>query len=201
MTTYLILYNDPDLLKIKTKDDEIKYLKFKTEKHDYENILKSVKIDNDYYRKKYKSLNKKNVFLTVSEILMSPVGLRVRSGLTVSGLAPVGNLCASSISFLSSIITLITKEYFSKLKIRSTKLRDWINVITLFHEKTLKIYMVDKKLNQKEVEELRKIYNHYLDKRKESMKNTQFRVEDILGDKISKDSLSPEKKLIQKFFS
>ena len=41
------LINDPDLLKIETKDDETIELKYKTEKHDHENILKSLKIDND----------------------------------------------------------------------------------------------------------------------------------------------------------
>ena len=35
--TYLNLNNEPELLKIKTKEDEIKDLKFKTEKHDYKN--------------------------------------------------------------------------------------------------------------------------------------------------------------------
>ena len=30
---------EPELLTIKTKDDEIKDLKYKTEKHDYENAL------------------------------------------------------------------------------------------------------------------------------------------------------------------
>ena len=46
--TYRNLNQDPDLLKIKTKDDEIDELKYKTEKHDHENILKSLKIDNEY---------------------------------------------------------------------------------------------------------------------------------------------------------
>ena len=50
--------NEPELLKIKTRDDEIKNLKNQTEKHDHENILRSLKVDNDYY-KKYKPLNKK----------------------------------------------------------------------------------------------------------------------------------------------
>ena len=52
--------------------------------------------------------------------------------------------------------------------------------------------MADRKIDQKEVEELKKIYNHYLDRGKDIMKNTQFRVEDIFGYKISKDYLSPE---------
>ena len=39
---------------------------------------------------------------------------------------------------------------------------------------------------------MKKIYNHYLDKRKEIMDSTKFKVEDIFGDVISKDSISPE---------
>ena len=82
--------------------------------------------------------------MIVSEILVGSVGLGVRSCLTMSGLAPVGITCAGSISFLSSIITLITNECSSNLKLRYTKLGDWINVITLLYEKTLKEYMIDK---------------------------------------------------------
>ena len=51
--------NETEILKIKTRDDEIKNSKYRTEKHDHENILKSLKIDNEYYRKKYNKLNKK----------------------------------------------------------------------------------------------------------------------------------------------
>ena len=54
MSVYPSLKNeDPTLLKITTKDDEIKELKYRTEKHDYENILKSLKADNEKYIKKY----------------------------------------------------------------------------------------------------------------------------------------------------
>ena len=62
--TYPNLNNEPDLLKIKTKDDEIKNLKYETEnlkncneRHNHEIILKSLKVDNEYYKKKYKNLN------------------------------------------------------------------------------------------------------------------------------------------------
>ena len=79
MNTYPNL-NEPELLKIKTREDEIKNLKYQTEKHDHEKILKSLKIDNEYYRKKYKNLNKKKVFLIVSEILLGTIGLGVASG-------------------------------------------------------------------------------------------------------------------------
>ena len=45
---------DPTLLKITTKDHEVIDLKHKTEKHNLEVILRSIKSDNDYYRKKIK---------------------------------------------------------------------------------------------------------------------------------------------------
>ena len=69
MTTHPNI-NEPELLKIKTRDDEIKNLKYQTEKHHYENILKSLKIDNEYYKKKYKSLNKKKVLLIITKLLI-----------------------------------------------------------------------------------------------------------------------------------
>ena len=78
------------------------------------------------------------------------------------------------------------------MKIRYTKLRDWIKVITLLYEKTLKTSLIDKKIDEKEALELKKIYNHYLDRRKEIMKKTQSKVEDVFGDAISKDNFSQE---------
>ena len=95
--------------------------------------------------------------MIVSEILIGGVGLGVGTGLTIYGLAPVGVSCAGGISFLSNISTLITNEYFSRLKIRYVKLKDWNHVITLLHEKTLKESMIDKEIDQKEAEELKKI--------------------------------------------
>ena len=62
MSTYPNLTNEPDLLKIKTKDNGIKELKYRTEEHDYENLLKSLKSDNDYHKKKYKKLTKKSIY-------------------------------------------------------------------------------------------------------------------------------------------
>ena len=59
------------------------------------------------------------------------------------------------------------------------------------YEKTLNQSMIDK-LDEKEALELKKINNHYLDKRKQIMDSTKFKVEDIFGDVISKDSISPE---------
>ena len=63
MANYPDLKNEPELLKRKTRDDEIKNLKYQTEKHDHENLLKSLKADNEKYKKIYKSLNKKKIAL------------------------------------------------------------------------------------------------------------------------------------------
>ena len=115
------------------------------------------------------------------------------STLTMSILNPsIGIVLTSSTALLTSIAILITNENISKLKIGYTKLRDWIIIITLLYEKTLKIFMIDKKIDQKEAEVLKKVYNLYIDKRKEILKNTQYKVENVLGDVISKDNFSQE---------
>ena len=51
--------------------------------------------------------------MIVSESLIGPVGLAVSSGLSISGLAHVGKVCAGSISFLSSNSTLI--QFFFRI--------------------------------------------------------------------------------------
>ena len=56
-----------------------------------------------------------------------------------------GIIISSSTALLTIIAILKTKDYISKLKIRYTKLRDWINVIVLLYEKTLTDSMIDKK--------------------------------------------------------
>ena len=58
MAAYLNLNKEPELLKIKTKYDQLEELQYKTEKHDHGNILKSIKIDNDYYKKSTKHFKK-----------------------------------------------------------------------------------------------------------------------------------------------
>ena len=191
MSTYPNLNFEPELPKIKTRDDEIKYLKYETEKHDHENILQSLKIDNEYYKKKYKTLNKKKILLIITEILIGSAS--TIGGLAISLVNPgAGIIISNSTALLSSIAILFTNEYLSKLKIRYTKLRNWIDVNTSLYEKTLKQSMVHKKIDEKEAQELKKIYNHYIDKRNEIMKNTQFKAEDVFGDVISKDNLGQE---------
>ena len=76
-------------------------------------------------------MNRKKVILSITEILVgsaSAVGTST-TGLKIPG---AGIIISSSTALLTSIAILITNEYISNLKIRFTKLRDWINVITLF---------------------------------------------------------------------
>ena len=161
------------------------------EKHDYENILKSLKIDNEDYKKKYKNINKKKVLLIITE---TPVGSDSTVGTSTMGLINprAGIILSSSTALLTSIAILITYEYISELKIRYTELKDTINVITRLYEKVLIQSMVCKKIDEKEALEVKNIYNHYLDKTKEIMKHTSSKVEDFLGDVISKDIFSQE---------
>ena len=75
-------------------------------------------------------MNKKKVLLIITEILVgsaSAVGSSTMR-LIIPG---AGIIISSSTALLTNIAILITNEYISKLKIRYTKLRDWINVITL----------------------------------------------------------------------
>ena len=169
----------------------MKNWKYQAENHDYENILKTLKADNEKYKKKYKSLNKEKVLLIIKELLVrsgSGIGTSTMSLLNPS----IGVVLTSSSVLLTSLAILFTNEDKSKLKIGDTKLRDCINVITLLYEKTLKEPMIDKKINEKESEQLKQICNHYIDKKSEKMKNNQFKVEDVFTDVISKDTISTE---------
>ena len=114
MTNYPDLKNDVELLKIKTKDDQLKELQYKTEKHDHENILNSLKADNEYYKKKYKNLNKKKVLLIITEILIgsgSAIGSSAMSLINPGA----GIIISSSTALLTSIAILIANEYISKI--------------------------------------------------------------------------------------
>ena len=134
--------NEQELIKIKTRDDETKNLKYQTEKHDHENILKTFKSDNESYKKKNEPLNKKKVLLIITEKL---VGTGSAIGSSTMGLINpgAGIIISSSTALLTSIAILITNEFISKVKKRYTQLRDWINVFTLLYEKTLKETMID----------------------------------------------------------
>ena len=193
----------PSLLKVKTKDVEIKDLKYEAEKHDYENIFKSLESDNDYYKKKYKSVNKNKIYISILEILAGASGVVVGSTLTATGVGTqTGVPIAGVSSLVISVAVLFTNEYFSRLKSRYQKLRVHIKMIKLLYEKTLKKSLVDKKIDEKESEELKSIYNHYITKRKEIIENTKFTVEDIFGKLDLTETISSEQiRTLNAFFS
>ena len=138
-------------------------------------------------------MNKRKVFLIITEIFIGS-GTAISTS-TMSIMNPsIGIVLTSSSALLTSLAILITNEYLSKLKIRCTKLRDRINFITNIYEKTLNQSVVDKNIDEKEAFELKNIYNHYLDKRKEIMNSTKFKFEGISGEIISIDYFSPEER-------
>ena len=109
MSGHPITKKEPEILEIKTRDDEIKNLKYITEKHDNENILKSLEIDNEYYKKKYKSLIKKKALLIITEILIGS-GSAISTS-TMSLINPsIGIVLTSSTALLTILAILITKE-------------------------------------------------------------------------------------------
>ena len=144
MTTYPNLNNEPELLKIRSKDDQLKELQYKTEKHDFEKILKSLKNENESYKKKYKSLNKKKILLIITKILVGSGSAIATSTISLTN-PSTGIVLTSSTALITSLAILVTNENISKLKLRYTKLRDWINFITILYEKTLSQSMIDKK--------------------------------------------------------
>ena len=79
------------------------------------------------------------ILLIITEILIG-------SGSAI-GSSGVGIIISGSIALLTSIASLITNEYISKLKITFTKLRDWVFVFKLVYETTLKQSMIDKKID------------------------------------------------------
>ena len=100
-------------------------------------------------------MNKSKILLNITEIL---IGSGSTIGSSTMGLINLGAgiIISSSTALLTSIAILITNEVISKSKIRYTKLRDWVKVINLLYEKTLKISMVDKKIDEKGADELQK---------------------------------------------
>ena len=62
----------------------------------------------------------------------------------------------------------------------------------LLYEKTLKKSLVDKNFDEKESEELKSSYIHYITKKKEVMENTKFTVDDIFGKLDLSENISRE---------
>ena len=116
-------------------------------------IMKPLKIDNAYYKKKYDNLNKKKVLLIITEFLVGS-GSAISTRTMCLNNPSVGIVLTSSTALLTSLEILITNENISKLKLRYTKLRDWIIFITILYEKILNQSMVDEKISEKGALEL-----------------------------------------------
>ena len=88
-------------------------MKFETEQNDQEKVLKSFEIDNEFYRKKYKNLNEKNVLLIITENLIgsgSAIGTSTKSLPNPS----TGVVLNSPTADLTSMPISITNEYIIK---------------------------------------------------------------------------------------
>ena len=142
-------YNgDPELLKLKIKDHDIEELIFETEKHDYENFSKSLKIENEYYKKKYRSSNKRKKTLNTSDILLGS-SLTVVSSL-ISIFNPIfGVLMASVSASVTSIAILIRNENFSEIETQYAELGGSRSVDSLLYGMALKQSMIDEKVAEK----------------------------------------------------
>ena len=82
--------------------------------------------------------------LIITEILVGSGSAKSTS--TMGLINPnVGIVLTSSTALLTSIAIIITIDYISKLKVRYTKLRAWINVKNFLYGKTLKTSIIDKK--------------------------------------------------------
>ena len=105
---------------------------------------------------KYKKLNRKKALKTITENLSGSASLIALSTLSINN-PSVGITISSSKALLSSFAVLISEEYISKLKTKHTNYRDWINIIILSYEKTLKQSMIDKKNDEKKALDLKKV--------------------------------------------
>ena len=134
-----------------------------------------------------------NVLSIITDFIIGSSSAIILS--TVAMLNPsVDTSATSSTALITSITIFTTNECISNLKRRYAKLGECINVITLLSEKTKKKMMIDKKLINKKAIELKKIYNHYLDKQGDFIENTQNKVKDVFCDFLGKECISPEQK-------
>ena len=83
-------------------------------------------------KKKNETL-KKN-FLVLSEILLGSSLIIVFSTLSFVKHSNVVSIAITS-AMITSIAILVTNYYVPKLKLRYTKMKDWVNVISLLYEK------------------------------------------------------------------
>ena len=54
--------------------------------------------------------------------------------------------------------------------------------------------MIVEKSDEKEAMKIKKIYNHYLDKPNDILKNTQYKVDDVFGDIYGNEGITSEQR-------
>ena len=171
-------------MKATKKDDRVIELKTRTKEHDYENILKTPKIENDFHRKKRKCSNVERLLVVFFWNFLGSSSTILSSLSTINPIIAIPMVSSSALN--TSLANLIGNDQNSKQKVRHTKLKDRIIVISLLNEKTLKQTMLGKSIGEKEAIEFKKIFNVYLDKRSDEMKSTQSNVEVVFSDILGK---------------
>ena len=86
---------------------------------------------------------------------------------------------------------MIMNAYLDSVKIKNRKIQDFINLTILLYEKTMKKALQDNIMNKQEQRDLKDIYQHYLNKKDNIKKSTQFDVKEVfkysLGEMSKKD--------------
>ena len=83
------------------------------------------------------------------------------TSLSLTGVGSTAGVPISSCSaHIASVEGLISKESSSKLNIIYTQPKDSISVVTILYEKTLYKSMIDKRIDEREGEELKRFFNH-----------------------------------------
>ena len=80
-------------------------------------------------------------------------GVTVGTSLSLAAVGTSIGVLIAGCTFFTSVTTRITNEYFSKLKLRYTKLKTWIKKIAIVCDKTFTKSMVDLKNEEKQGEE------------------------------------------------
>ena len=200
MSTY------PELTSIKTNDYELKTIKekmdliekqkkFDNQYNQFEIILDELKKDKEKYKKKASTNQKQQIFNKIVGIL-SGVSTVTGAILTSTVLASIAGIPISTASFIITIGSMIFNAYLDSVKNRNRKLQDYINLTILLYEKEMKKALQDNIINEQEQKELKDIYTHYLNKKDDIKKSTQFDVKEVfkdsLGEMAKKELISEE---------
>ena len=200
MSTY------PDLTSINTNGYELKFIKEKINEIEHQKksdnqynqfaiILDELKKDKRRYKKKASKNQKQQVFNKIVGII-SGVSNLTGAILTSTVLASIAGIPISTASFLLTIASMIMNAYLDSVKIRKRKIQDFINLTILLYEKTMQKAMQDSTINEQEQRELKDIYQHYLKKKDDIKKSTQFDVKEVfkdsLGEMAKRDLMSDE---------